>query len=275
MCAYPVNLSNMFSLASFRKRHQPCGRRNKYYSADAIDTLIEENKDTCVLEQRCRKLHVIVICMQPWEAIPGATPNPKPAKVNQPPAVAQVPISGGLPINLRLAAKPVTVPRPLMAAETVALPEALYNKYGEAALSRAQIFSFEFAKRGIMNGEANGQIVAMGGKAGSIQASVDFVYRWCGPKVCKDELLPVFDITDCSSINARFVVLGDVDEFLPTFEDASMCSDAFVVLGLQQWCCAEYADQVQDVGTDLDPVGCDARPLSCTARRVLGRCDPA
>lgn len=238
--------------------------------------------DPCCIWPKCQKLHVIVLCLDPWTAIPGADRTPDVTKVNQPPANSQFPVTPGLPINLRIAARPPTVARPLAAAapavtptgwnKKYGVPAALYAKYGEA-LANAKTFLFDFGtKHTVRTGE--GQLLAYG-RGGAIQASLDFVYRWCGSQKCAGVTLPPLEITGCTSINAKFVVLGNIEDFLQTEPDASLCSESFVVFGLQQYCCETYKDQVDGVDQVLAPYNCVKCPLPCVERRILGACIPA
>lgn len=242
------------------------------------------NFDNCCLTPACQTLHVILLCLQPWTAIPGAFRNEESVAVNQPPAMGQFPISPGLPFNMRISATPATLPKPLLYWNPTerrtgynrkyGVPNALYERYGDETLATAKILSMKFGRRGEKKGEGFGQLNAYG-IGGRAQASLDFTYRWCGPHVCKDTLLPVFEVTDCTQLNSKFVLLGQPDEFVPFDYDASLCSDAFVVMGLQQWCCAEYPDQVTGQNQILEPTGCLTRPLNCQLQHVFKTCDPA
>lgn len=234
----------------------------------------------CCLRPQCQKLRVIVICSAPWTPIPGAAINPSSTEPNQPPASHQYPVTPGLPINVRLAAKPAAVATPLLGSVVAKgrknwntkynVPQALFAKYGNT-LSNAKNFVFDFGVQCGKYRNAEGQLLAYGG-CGKLQASLKFVYRWCGPQRCGDEVLPPFEIIGCTSKNVKFVVLGDVNDYLPKCECTNECYEPIVVLGIQQYCCAAYDDQVPGIGECLEPTGCSKLSLDCVDQSLLSRC---
>lgn len=255
------------------------------------------------------RLQVVVIYSQPWTTLPGAPKNSttEPPVPNEAPAIMQFPVTAGLPWCVQLAANPTTIGTPVNrkydpGASIVKsgwnskfnVPQPVYTKYGRA-LEHARSFMFDFG--GSCSRVASGELFAYGQK-GLVQASLSFTYRFphptpvveppaplrrgwrndeaepcpspsCRPP-CSDEL-PRFEITGCTTKNAKFITLGDVTDFLPTCED-SECYDAVVVLGIQQWCCDCGPDQVPDASLDYAPHNCVSTDLSCPTRRKFASC---
>lgn len=231
----------------------------------------------------CQKLRVIVILPKPWTPLPGSEINVA-SEVNGPPAGHQYPFTTGAPWCVKLASKPAVIPRKVQrrSFESFTDPvykykastrrydvnEAIYAKYG-TALDDAWSFVFDFGNPKVR--EAHGKLIAYG-RGGDVSASISFTYRWCGPQTCGDIILPPFSIDGCTTHNARFVVLGNVNDFLPTDADGS-CFLPTVVLGLQQFCCECLLDQVEGIGQELDPSRCVPVGLDCVDSRLLSKCD--
>ena len=253
----------------------------------------------CCRVPNLHRLRVIVIYAQPWTALPGAPKNPDAHDVNQAPANTQVPLTAGLPWCIQLAAMPTTLGTPVNrrydpGAVVVRpgwnakynVPQDVYAKYG-TSLEHAKSFAFDFGVT--CTREAHGQLLAYG-RHGAVQASIDFTYRFPKPAHKRSSrrrhdasrdaaacdarptpLLTRFEITGCTTKNAKFLTLGDVNDFLPTCDDDE-CFDAVVVLGIQQWCCKCGPDQIPDASGDYAPHFCESRPLNCAARRSFASC---
>jgi hypothetical protein len=257
----------------------------------------------CCRVPNLHRLQVIVIYSQPWTTLPGAPKNngadEQDYTANEAPASMQFPVTAGLPWCVRLAATPTTLATPVNrkydpGASVVKtgwnskfnVPQAVYAKYG-VALERARSFQFNFGDSCSRKG--TGEILAYGQK-GLVQASLSFTYRFPKPTSRKKHrrshapptpplptCTPVppelirFEITGCTTKNAKFITLGNVNDFLPTCDDDE-CYDAVVVLGIQQWCCSCGPDQVPDASGDYAPHKCATTDLSCSALRMFGPC---
>ncbi len=217
----------------------------------------------CCTRPRCQRLRVIVIYAQPWTTRPGSTPSgctpPMSRAPNQPPARCQAPLTGGLPWTVKLAAKSgaylVYDPMPADVAAT----------YGTYA-NQSQSFMFDFGTA--CPRAAEGTMLAYG-QAGCVQASLKFVYRWCGPQTarvpCFNECveLPQFEVLDCTYKNARFDVLD-------TYLSSDPCTESVVVMEIRQWCRVDDPDAVIQPEDELPP--CNPGTLNCVEQALLKPC---
>lgn len=227
------------------------------------------------------KLTVVVVYTVPWAEQPGALKNRDSHTINGPPANAQLPVTAGMPWCIRLAAQPTTLGRPVERRLDLALPptipsgwNSVYNvpnvvfqQYGNT-LKNATSFTFDFGSRRRIKNSC-GKILAYG-KGGDVQASVSFSYDW-STNPAHEDAVPVFEITKCTSANARFVLLGSPSDFIPDCD--SECFFPVVVLSVQQSCCecdaGEDCDCVPDAGGPYEPTSCAAGGLDCVTLRQL------
>lgn len=217
---------------------------------------------SCCIRTLCQKLRVIVICPPAWERIPGVSKAPcTRTRVNEPPAKCQFPLTPGLAAGVKLQGTPGALPN------FDPWPSDVTAAYGRWA-KYAKTFMFDFGNRAPALREADAKMVAYGSdrSCGScLQASLEFVYRWCGPATCGDVELPQFEIVNCTYKNVRFVVLDDT-----SFLSSDWCYDSTVVLMVQQWCALDMPDTTAPAPGQLAPSQpCRGCALDCvTASRI-------
>lgn len=219
---------------------------------------------TCCVRRKCQRLKFVVICPTPWTFLPGAPTTggcsyTQSYQVNSTPGRCQPPVTGGTPWCLKLNGSPVPVN--VYDIPPVEVLEAYPNqKY------RSIVFDFGPAK----SGKAEGMLVAQGW-GGCVQASLKFIYRWCGPYVCKDKTKPQFEVVANSGVNARFTVLD------PMFLSSDPCTESIVVVQIQQWCCDKTRCRTglgQGEDVLVQPPLWVKKPLTCMQRKLLPSCGP-
>jgi hypothetical protein len=249
---------------------------------------------TCCWRRECARLRVVVLCPQPWTPIPGssltgANPGSSPPGTvpthapNQTPAWGNFPLTPGVPWKVRLAGSPSAIPvfSPLPSGVVRAFNlQTLLGSSRDAVAHSDFLFDFTSLTNRQGNGVAEGEMAAYGasgaapGCGRTIQASLAFRYRWCGPQVCDDVELPRFEVLSCRSRSARFTVLDD-----SSFISDDPCTESIVVLLVQQYCpCLPEADTTVTPLAQGQPeeecrITLDA--VSCAAARVLAPCAPA
>ena len=188
----------------------------------------------CCFVPACPKLRVVVICPKPWTFQPGSDVTvlcprvPTSCEAPDPPAQCQPLLTAGVPWPVRLAAK-----GGIRSFQT--LPVGVTDVFPEAATSSQFLFDFSTSSGPDGNGVGSGAVLAYG-QNGTVQAQLEFVYRWCGPQRCRDVTLDNFDIVKCTHKNARFFYLG-------SDLSTDRCSESVVVLMLQQYCGDAPPDQ--------------------------------
>lgn len=202
------------------------------------DSPLVPGPSCCPFRKRCQQLRVVFIAPPAWGPLPGAPStrwcsgsggSDAPTSVtiiNQPPAQCQVPITGGVPSSwgcVKIAARPSAVQTFHDVPDEVMVAFPGFGAY-------MKTFLFDFSPS-LPEGCAKGRMLAFG-KGGSVQATMEFKYRWCGPGSCKGVTLPQFQVLSNSGVNARFTMLDDT-----SFLSSDPCTPSTVVLQLQQWCC--------------------------------------
>ena len=245
------------------------------------DYPVAEESHAAIYHLVSHKLRIIVVYTVPWQEVPGAEKNPAARFPNMPPASAQIPVTPGLPWCSQIIARPLTIGTPVErrlnpAAGYVAagwhkrydVPDAVYAKFKET-LKNSTSFVFDFGRS--RSREACGRLIASGRK-GSAQAAIDFTYSWGHRRHGVTDAS--FVINSCVAHDARFTLLSDLDDFIPT-EDTDVPFIPTIVLGLQQWRCdAECAENsVEDAGGGFYPVGCSDCALDCVTMHAFA--DPS
>jgi hypothetical protein len=177
----------------------------------------------CWGKPQCQKLKVVVIAPPPWGPQPGAPSSggcSDPTKnINAIGSRCQVPITGGAPWCARVTGLP--------AAVSGKVPEDVARAY-PTFVPYMRVVEFNFGMN--VFPEAEGKVLASI-RSGCANATLKFIYRWCGPQTCNSVVLPAFEVTSNYGVNARFTVLDDV-----SFLSSDVCTPSAVVVQLQQWC---------------------------------------
>ncbi len=179
---------------------------------------------SCCFMAQSPKLRVLIMCCTPCSPIPGYRAPEFPPVINAPPLTTT---TAGIPFGLSFAGRPGAYP------DFGALPQAVIQRYGKAALTASSLtFDFGVAgtveRRGFMKGKG---LLLAAGAGGAAQASTAFTYRWSRFPQCKDVCLSTFNIEGCTAKGLAFTVLDD-----STYLSSNPCVPSIIILNCQQYC---------------------------------------
>lgn len=253
------------------------------FSPSLLGPLPAPAESCCPFRKECQKLRVIIITPPAFSPIPGASSTgfcsgtglggpTSPQVINQAPGQCQPPLTSGVPASwcgVKLAARPAGVFVP-----HGGVPKVIRQAFpGYAKCMKTFMFDFGPWEGSTPGGPVEARVLAFG-LGGSVQATMLFRYRWCGPATCAEVVLPQFEVVSSSGVNARFTVLDGT-----SFLSDDPCTPSTVVLMLQQWCCdgdfpAEVSKTALGLGEGVltEPPAWFSAPMNCVDASTLKSC---
>jgi len=129
------------------------------------------------------------------------------------------------------------------------LPPDLLAKYASTSTISVLRYFFKGCFNKCVDGVGEGNIIARA-CGNAAQASLSFVYKWCGPGALDDR----FTVSACTFNGLRFTVIDDT-----TWISEIDCQDSIVVLGVEQFCGATQ-DSIGDAGCRYQSFPCISKP---------------